>query len=75
MNTLMLAAISGSSLIGLVVWVIVIGVIFWLLYWLIDYVGLPQPFNKVVKVTMAVAAVIFLINALLSLVGKPFITF
>ena len=69
-----LAAISGQSLIMLVVWIIVVGLIFGLLWWLIDYVKLAEPFAKVARVVLAVAAVVFLINALLGLVGKPFIT-
>ena len=70
-----MAAISSSTLVNAVIWVIVAGVIFGLLFWLIDYVGLPAPFNKVAKVVVAVAAVVILINALLMLVGRPFITF
>ena len=76
MNALpILAAISSSTLVNAVIWVIVAGVIFGLLFWLIDYVGLPAPFNKVAKVIIAIAAVIILINALMMLVGRPFITF
>lgn len=68
-----LAAISGDQLINAVIWIVVAGVIFWLVTWLISYVGLPEPFAKVAKVIVAVVAVVFLINALLSLAGKPFI--
>lgn len=69
-----IAAISGSQLLNVVVWVIVAGLVFFLVNWLIDYVALAEPFNKIAKVIVAVVAVIILINALLMLVGKPFIT-
>jgi hypothetical protein len=54
------------------VYLIVAGLIFWLLWWLIGYVGLPEPFNKVAHVVLAVAAVLVVIGILLSLTnGTP----
>jgi len=71
----MMAAIDGRMLGSLIIQIVVIGLIFWLLNWLIDYIKLGEPFNKIAKVVLAVVAVVFLINALLYLVGKPFIAF
>lgn len=68
-----LAAISGEHLVDGVIWVIVAAVVFGLLQWLIGYVELKEPFAKVAKVILAIAAVIILINALFSIAGKPFI--
>lgn len=68
-----LAAISGSGLLSILVQLIVAGLIFWLLLWLLSFVGLPEPFMKVAKVILAVVAVIFVINLLLSLSGSAFI--
>lgn len=73
MNAL-LAAISGQALIQLVVWVVVIGLIFSLLLWLIAYCELREPFAKVARVILAVAAVLILINLLLGLVGSPIVS-
>lgn len=74
MNILpILAQISGNAVISSLIWVIVLGVVFWLLWWLIGYVGLPEPFNKVARVILAVAAVIVLINCLLTLAGHPLV--
>lgn len=70
----LLAAISGSSLIQALVWIVIAAVIWWLLTWALGYIGIPEPFNKVVKVILALVAVVFLINALLTLVGRPFIS-
>jgi hypothetical protein len=69
-----IAAVSGSSLLNAVIWIIIAGVIFWLLNWLIAYVGIPEPFQKVAKVIIAVAVVIILINALMTIAGRPFIS-
>ena len=78
MNTLalitpLMAAISGDALISAVIWIIIAGVIFFLLNWLISYVGIGEPFLKVAKVIIAVVVVVMLINALLIIVGRPFI--
>lgn len=70
---IILAAISGSTLINAAIWVIVAGLIFWLLNWLISYVGIPEPFNKIAKVIIAIVAVVMLINALMTVAGRPFI--
>lgn len=69
----LLADVSGSNVINGVLMIIVFGVIFALLFWLISYLKLPEPFEKVARVVLAIAAVILLINVLLSLVGKAFI--
>lgn len=71
---LTLAAISGSQVVDVVIWLIVAGVIFWLLNWLIDYVGVPEPFRKVAKVIIAIVAVLLVINALLALAGHPLVS-
>lgn len=71
--SILLAAITGTTLINFFIWIVIAGVIFWLLQWMINYIGLPEPFAKVAKVVFAVIAVILVINALLVLVGKPFI--
>lgn len=63
--------LSADSVIHAVLYLIVLGLVFALLLWLIDYVGLPQPFNKVARVVLAVAAVLVLISVLLGLVGHP----
>lgn len=61
--------ISLQGAIHAIVLLIVAGLIFFLLNWLIDYCGIPDPFNKVARVVLAVAAVLICIAALLSLAG------
>lgn len=61
--------ISLSGVVQSIVLLIVAGLIFWLLWWLVNYVGLPEPFNKIARVVLAIAAVIVCICILLSLAG------
>jgi len=65
--------ISGSALLSLLLTLVVVGLICYLLWWLIGFIGLPEPFNKVARVLIAVFAVIFLINLLLGFGGHPLI--
>ena len=65
---------SVGSLVSALLTIIIIACICWLLWWLIGYIGLPEPFNKVCRVIIAVVAVLFLINFLLSLIGSPMFT-
>ncbi len=68
---MLFAAISGQDLVQTVLWIIVAGLIYWLLLYLLGVCGLPEPFNKVARILLAVLAVVFLINLILSLAGHP----
>jgi uncharacterized membrane protein len=61
--------ISISGAVTVVVYLVVAGLIFFLLDWLVRYVGVPDPFAKVARVVLAVLAVLVVIGVLLSLVG------
>ena len=69
-----LAVITGESIMRLVITLIVAGLIYWILDWAIKATGLPDPFAKVARVILILAAVIFLINALLGIAGHGFIS-
>lgn len=71
----MLLQISGAALLNAIIYIIIGGLIFWLLWWLISYIAIPEPFNKVVRVILGVVAVLFLINILLGLIGSPMFKF
>jgi len=53
-----------ENLIGLLVAVIILGLVFYLLWWLIGVIGLPEPFNKVATVLIALVAVVILLSLL-----------
>lgn len=65
------ATVSMDSLVSMVIYLIVVGLIFYLLWWIIGFCGIPEPFSKIAKVIVAVAAVLFCIQLLLGLVGVP----
>lgn len=43
----------------------------WLLWWLIDYWKVQEPWNKIGKGIVATVAVLFLISIILNLMGQP----
>lgn len=59
------------DLISLLVYVIVIGLVFYLLYWLLGQIPLPAPFKTVALVILALLAVLILLGALTGHVGLP----
>lgn len=65
--------ISGAALLSVLVRLVIAGLICWLLWWFIGFVGIPEPFNKVARVLIALVAVVFLINILLTLSGHPMV--
>lgn len=71
--SLFLAAISGEALLDFIIWLVVAGIIYFILTWALSKIGVPEPFNKVIHVVLILAVALFLINALLSLAGHPLI--
>lgn len=72
--SLVIAAFSMSGLVPLLIELVIVGLVVYLLWWLIGYIGLPAPFDKVARVIVAVIAVVYLINMLLGLSGNSFIS-
>lgn len=71
--TPILAAISGEAMVSGIVTLIIVGLVFFILDWAVTKIGIGEPFNKVIRVILILAAALFVINALLSLVGHPLI--
>ena len=65
--------ITASALLPILIQLIVAGLVLWLLWWLVGYVGLPEPFAKIANVLIAVVAVFFLIDIVLGIGGSPII--
>lgn len=60
-----------TLLISLIVW----GLIFWLCWWGLGAVGIPEPFHKVAVVVLVIAAIVVVIGLLTGGVAPfPFLT-
>lgn len=58
-------------MISALITLIIIGFILGLLYWLVDWLGVPAPINKVLKAVILLVGVLMLVNFLLQLAGQP----
>lgn len=58
-----------TALVMLVIYLVVLGLVIWLLNYLIDAVPLNPPFNRVAKVAVLVVGVLLAILLLLNFVG------
>ena len=57
------------ALINLIIWLIIVGVLMALVYWVLDAIPIPEPINRIVKVVMVVIVALVLILLLLQLLG------
>jgi hypothetical protein len=74
MLILLFTAITGTLLLDALLWLVIGAVIFFLVNWAIGYIGIQEPFAKIIRVIIAIVVVLFCLNALLMLVGKPLFT-
>ena len=58
-----------QSLIYMVIYLIIVGVIMWLLRYLIDAIPMDEPFRRVANVAIVVVGVLVVILLLLSFIG------
>jgi hypothetical protein len=65
------AGASIEGLLSLVIYLVVIGLIFWCIWWALSQFVIPEPFNKVIRVVLGLVALIIVINLLLGLLGTP----
>lgn len=73
MNQWMLAAVTGEDLISAIMWLIVWGGVFWLLYWAVGKIAPPEPFAKIAQILLVLGAAFMCINVLLGLTGNAII--
>ena len=64
---------KGSKIMPMInqlIWLVVVAFILSIIWWVADWLGLPQPINKIVKAVILLVGVIFLIDFLLRLAGQ-----
>lgn len=68
------ASIGLNAMFSFFIYLVIVGLIFWVIWWFLGYVGVPEPFNKVIRVILGLFALIIVVNLLLGLVGSPIFT-
>lgn len=65
-------AATSPGIEGLIISLVYLGVIILILaaiWWLAGYIGLPEPFNKVIRIIVGLVALLVLLYFLLGMVG------
>ena len=57
------------ALINLIVWLLVVGILYWLVIYIIDTVPIPDPPARIIKLVLLVVLAIVVILMLLDLIG------
>jgi hypothetical protein len=66
--------INGQELVSVLVYLVVWGLILYVLWWGIGRVGLPEPFAKIATVVLVLLTVVVLLNLLFGFTGTPLIS-
>lgn len=60
------------TIVAIIIWLCIAGLLYWLATWFIAQLGLAEPFAKIVHVLVCLLAFLIVLNALLALVGSNF---
>ena len=58
-----------STLVTLIVWLLVIGILWWLLIYVLDAVPVPDPPNRMIKIVVTVLMVLAIVLVILNVFG------
>lgn len=58
-----------SGLITLIIYLLVLGLLYWLVIYILDTVPVPDPPNRIIRIALMVLMVLVIIVLLLNLVG------
>jgi hypothetical protein len=67
--------LSLQGLLQFVITLVIVALIFWCIWWFLGYVGVPEPFNKVLRVIIGLVALVVVLNLLFGLMGTPLFAF
>jgi hypothetical protein len=58
-----------TLLINLIIYLLVVGILYWLVMYVIDAIPLPQPANRIAKIVVTVLVVLVILLLLLQVAG------
>jgi hypothetical protein len=59
------------GLISLLITLLILGVVFYVVVWLIDWIAVPEPFNKVIKIVVALIFILYLLSVVFGYAPHP----
>lgn len=64
-----------SALITLIIWLLVVGILYWIVIYVLDAIPIPDPPNRIIKVVLAVVLALVVLMMLVDLLGGGSIGF
>ena len=58
-----------GALVNLIVYLLIVGILIWLVIYVVDAIPIPQPLNRIIRVAVVVVAALIVILLLLDLLG------
>lgn len=52
-------------MVGLLIWILIFGLLCYLIFWTMSYLGVPDPIRKVVTVIIVIIAILYLLGYVL----------
>ena len=56
-------------IINLIIWLLIVGILLALVYYVLDAIPIPQPFNRIIRIVIVVVFVLVVVLLLLQLIG------
>jgi hypothetical protein len=57
------------ALIQLIIWILVVGILYWVVIYVLDAIPIPDPANRIIKVVLAVVLLLAVLLMLLDMLG------
>ena len=58
-----------GALVTLIIYLLVLGILIWLVYYVVDAIPLPDPINRIVKLAIVVICALIVVVLLLNFLG------
>jgi hypothetical protein len=58
-----------QALITLIIWLLVVGILYWIVIYVLDAIPIPDPPNRIIKVVLAVVFALAILLYLLNVLG------
>ncbi len=62
----------GILLLNAALWLVIFGILYFIIDWGLTRLALPDPFNRVLNGLLVFAVVLCVINVVLLMIGRPF---
>ena len=63
-----------GALINLIIWLLIVGILLALVYYVLDAIPIPQPFNRIIRVVLVVVFCLVVILLLFQMLGAGGLT-